>query len=127
MSKNREKYYADIVNLLKNVRCSDYDGKPIKNKLPNELKEYFKTENQWLDIGMSIKENAIYVDMHPNSMNKKLCKYYYHTDVEPISADVEVCATCSLRQLEEGRCPVAGGFVSPKHRCSEWAPVKNNN
>lgn len=30
---------------------SSYDGLPVKNHLPVELRERFKTENQWLESG----------------------------------------------------------------------------
>ena len=30
---------------------SSYDGLPVKNHLPVELRERFKTENQWLGAG----------------------------------------------------------------------------
>lgn len=109
----------DITALL-NVRISDYDGKPIKNKLPEELKSRFLTEKQWLDEGMQLKEGARFVEMHPNAMNKKLCKYYMDEEVEPLSADREMCATCSLRYADEGRCPVMGSHVSASGHCSEW-------
>ena len=109
----------DITDLL-NVGASDYDGKPIKNKLPEDLKCRFRTEKQWLDEGKQIKENARFVEMHPNAMNKKLCKYYLDEEVEPLSADKEICANCVLRNVEEGRCPVMGSFVSSSGHCSEW-------
>ncbi len=105
---------------LSNVRVSEYDGKPIKNKLPEELKSKFLTEKQWIDEGKQIKEDAEYIEMHPNAMNKKLCKYYFVDDVEPLSSDKEICANCSLRYVESGRCPVAGQFVSGTGHCSEW-------
>lgn len=109
----------DVIDLL-NVRCSDYDGKPIKNKLPDELKERFKTEKQWIDEGKRVTSNARFVEMHPNAMNKKLCKYYLDEEVEDLPYDVKICATCSLRHAEEGRCPVAGTFVSGDGHCNEW-------
>lgn len=109
----------DVIDLL-HIRTSDYDGKPIKNKLPEELKSRFRTEKQWLDEGKQIKENARFVEMHPNAMNKKLCKYYLDEEVEPLSADTEICANCIWRYAEEGRCPVAGTFVSSSGHCFEW-------
>lgn len=111
----------DIIELL-NVRCSDYDGKPIKNKLPEEFKDRFKTEKQWLDEGKQLKADARFVEMHPNAMNKKLCKYYLDEDLEDVSPNREICVNCGLRYAEQGRCPVMGGFVSADGRCSEWVP-----
>lgn len=113
----------NIEELLTNVTTSMYDGKPIKNKLPEELKSRFLTEKQWIDEGKQIKENAKFVEMHPNSMNKKLCKYYFDEEVEPLSADAKICANCSLRTSEYGRCPVAGSFVSGVGYCSEWVSL----
>ena len=105
---------------LGNVTTSMYDGKPIKNKLPDEIKDRFLTEKQWIDEGKQLKEDAKFIEMHPNAMNKKLCKYYIDEEVEPLSEDKEICANCSLRTAEFGRCPVAGSFVSGTGHCSEW-------
>lgn len=109
----------DIIELL-NVRCSDYDGKPIKNKLPEGLGKRFLTEKQWLDKGMQLKEGAWCVEMHPSVPTIKLFKYYLDTEVESLRDDIEICATCLLRYSEEGRCPVAGSYVSASGHCSEW-------
>ena len=65
-----------------NIRCSDYDGKPIKNKLPTEIKERFKTAKQWPYEGKQVKENAKFVEMHPNATNNRLCRYYFDTEIE---------------------------------------------
>ena len=102
------------------TRLSDYDGLPIKNKLPIELREKFKTKNQWLEEGMQVKEDAKFYEMHPNAMNKKLCEYFLDTEVKPLDGNLEICANCRFRRLDEGRCPVAGDFVSLRGHCSEW-------
>lgn len=59
------------------VVCSDYDGLPIKNRLPDELRNAFKTRKQWLELGRVPSGTATAVPMHPNSMNKKLIDYYH--------------------------------------------------
>lgn len=71
-----------IKKLLGSVKVSDYDSKPIKNKLPPELREKFLTRQQWEDLQMEIKKGAEPVAMHPNAMSKKLCYYYYIDDVQ---------------------------------------------
>lgn len=101
-------------------RLSTYDGKPIKNWLPDEIKEKFWTENQWLDKGMVLKKNAEAIEMHSHVNGMKLYKYYFETEVEPLTDEIEKCANCVYRYAEEGRCPVMGEFVSPKGHCSEW-------
>lgn len=100
------------------ITClSEWDNQPIKNKLPEELKEKLRTENQWLERKRRIKEGAVGYDMHPNAMNKKLCTYYLESQTEKLT-DEECCATCTIKI---GRyCPVMGAHVSMTHRCSEW-------
>ena len=61
---------------------SEYDNKPVKSRLTSELKEKFLTEKQWLEKGFKPKENAFVYEMHPSSLNKKLCSYFYIDDVE---------------------------------------------
>jgi len=100
------------------------DGKPIKNKLPAQLKERMRTENQWLEAGFLLKPNATGYEMYSNSMGKKLFTYYIDDDVEAITENnaPENCMTCKRRI---GRfCIVAGDYVSAKNRCSEYACIK---
>ena len=61
---------------------SDFDNKPVKSRLSSELKEKFLTKKQWEDKGFKPKENAFCYEMHPSSLNKKLCIYFYVDDVE---------------------------------------------
>ena len=106
---------------LSNVRVADRTGKPIKNKLPEELQNKFFTEKQWADKGYQIKEGAEGYEMHQNAMYYNLKTYYYIDDVEPLSHDKEICANCAFRYMEQGRCIVMGEFKSGTHHCSEWA------
>lgn len=63
---------------------SEYDNKPVKSRLNSELKEKFLTRFQWREKGFKPKENAFVYEMHPSSLNKKLCIYFYVDDVEPL-------------------------------------------
>lgn len=104
------------------TRFSDFDGLPIKNHLPESLRERMKTENQWLESGYFLKPGATKYEMHPSVLSKRLCSYYLDTDVEkPDPANVpKNCMTCRIR---DGRyCCVAGDYISAKHCCSEWDP-----
>jgi len=65
-------------------RFSEYDGFPIKNKLPLEVRERLKTRKQWEDYDCSvrIKPDATPYWMHPSVPDKKLVDYYLDSDVE---------------------------------------------
>lgn len=99
---------------------SEWDRKPVKNKLPMELKERMKTEKQWLEMGYLIKKNAKGYEMHPNMMSKKLFLYYLDSQVEKMTNlnAQKNCGTCSYR--ENRYCFIAGDFVGVSNCCSEW-------
>lgn len=102
---------------------SEWDKLPVKNHLPEELKNRFKTENQWLEAGFELNENATSIAMHPSWLNKKLCMYYSEKDVKKLNVTSEICVNCIFFKTERraaGNCIVAGCFVSPSHHCSEW-------
>lgn len=63
---------------------SDYDNKPVKSRLSSDLKEKFLTAKQWLEKGFKPKKDAFVYEMHPSSLNKKLCAYYFVDDVEQV-------------------------------------------
>lgn len=63
------------------IRLSEWDGLPIKNKLPEALKTRLKTEEQWFDDGFVLKEDVVSYEMHPSVLSKKTCLYYLDTDV----------------------------------------------
>mgnify|MGYP003291098709 CR=1 FL=1 len=65
------------------VCSSEWDGLPIKSKLPEELKTRLKTENQWLEEGFVIKPDATFYEMHPSALSKKTVFYFLDKDVEP--------------------------------------------
>ena len=65
-----------------NIYLSSYDGLPVKNHLPVELKERFKTENQWLESGYVLVAGAVGLEMHPTAVSRTLCTYYLDTQVE---------------------------------------------
>lgn len=97
---------------------SEYDGKPVKNHLPAELKERLWTKNQWLEKGYIVKEGMAGYEMHSNMMGKKLFTYFLDNQVEKIDDKEELCATCRIR--ENRFCVVMGDYVSMTGHCSEW-------
>lgn len=101
-------------------RRSDYDNLPIKNKLPDKVRNRFWTKKQWLELGKKPKENAACMLMHPNSMAKKLIAYYFEEDVENFDRKQKICVNCAYRNPTTYYCIVAGSHVSPDHKCSEW-------
>lgn len=60
---------------------SSYDGLPVKNHLPAELRDRFKTENQWLESGYRLAADVVGIEMHPSAMSKRLYTYYLDTQV----------------------------------------------
>lgn len=96
----------------------EYVGIEAKNKLPAEIRERLLTENQWMERGFAVKDGKEGYTMRSNMSGSKLFVYFMDTQVEPISATTEVCATCSIRQGHF--CDVAGEYVSMQHHCSEW-------
>lgn len=100
---------------------SSYDGLPVKNHLPAEIKDRFKTENQWLENGYQLVAGVVGIEMHPSAMSKRLYTYYIDSQVlhySEFDKDSQICATCRMR--ENRYCPFAGEYVSMKHSCSEW-------
>ena len=106
------------------IYFSDWDGLPVKNHLPEELRARMKTENQWLEEGFVPRPNAPKFEMHPSSLAKKTCVYYLNTDVQKANlvSTPKNCMTCNIRT---GRyCVVAGGYVGARNCCSEWTILK---
>ena len=105
---------------------SEWDGQPIKNHLPEELKTRLKTENQWMEIGYKLKAEATAYDLHPSFMAKKFFTYYLDKDVEPMKTeDIEInCLTCNFRS-KNSYCFIAGGYVGRINKCSEWELKEN--
>lgn len=105
--------------ILKNHNIlSEYDGKPIKTRLPEELKERLKTKNQWLESGFTVIPGATPYELHPALLNKKLCTYYFDTEVQKLPASTNCCSNC--RTYNHRYCVIAGEYVSPTHYCSEY-------
>lgn len=103
------------------VRVSDWDGLPIKNKLTESLGDQYKTRKQWLSLGYVLGESASAVPMHPNAMNKKLVEYFHEDDVVPLSAGGDMPRNCLTCKIREGRyCVFAGDYVGEVNGCSEW-------
>lgn len=109
----------DLQNLINNSKyLSEYDGKIVKTRLPENLKLRFLTKNQWLEKGFVPKENAVIYEMHPASLNKKTCNYYFDEDIEPCSKELKCCATC--KTYKNKYCVIAGEYVSVNSKCSEY-------
>lgn len=102
---------------------SEWDGLPVKNHLPSELKERMKTENQWLEAGYVVKAQATAYELHPSALAKRTCTYYLDEDVEAIHTDnaPRNCMTCSIRSGHY--CPVASDYVGSSYCCSEYEPL----
>ena len=100
------------------IYVSEYDGKPVKNKLPAELRNRFLTENQWLEKGYIVKDGMVGYEMHSTIMGKKLFTYYLDTQVEEIRKGVEMCANCKIR--DNRFCILREDYINMTGHCSEW-------
>lgn len=107
------------------IYLSNYDGRPIKNHLPEELKKRLWTENQWLEKGFIVKEGMKGYEMHSNMMGKKLFTYFLDNQVEKINEDEEICATCRIR--ENRYCIVMGDYINMTGHCSEWQGAQTDD
>lgn len=109
----------EIQNLLNNIKyLSEYDSKIVKSRLPENIKLRFLTKNQWLEKGFVPKKDATIYKMHPASLNKKTCDYYFDEDIEPCSKELKCCATCIY--FKNRYCMIAGDYVSVNSKCSEY-------
>ena len=61
---------------------SEWDGLPVKSRLPSEVEAAFKTRNQWEDQGVSPKDGARAVRMHPSPRAKRIFYYYHVSDTD---------------------------------------------
>jgi len=103
------------------TRFSEWDGLPIKNKLPEELKIRLKTKKQWLDEGYLVNPDATAYEMHHQVLAKMTYIYYHEDDVTKITPEdnIQTCATCRYRQKQY--CIVMAAFTGAEERCSEWS------
>lgn len=102
------------------VTCfSEFDGKPIKNKLPEKIKNKMKTEKQWREEGFRVIQDEKGYEMHPTEYQKKLYTYFFYMQVEDLGEVDLVCETCHLRQGKF--CPVIKDYIDFDEICSEWS------
>ena len=59
---------------------SEWDGLPVKSRLPPEVEAGFKTRNQWEEQDLYPKDDARPVRMHPSSRAKRTFDYYSRED-----------------------------------------------
>lgn len=60
---------------------SEWDGLPVKSRLPPEVKAGFKTRNQWEEQNLYPKDDARPVRMHPSPRAKRIFYYYHVSDI----------------------------------------------
>lgn len=61
---------------------SEWDGLPVKSRLPPEVEAGFKTRNQWEEQDLYPKDDARPVRMHPSLRAKRIFDYYYVSDTD---------------------------------------------
>lgn len=60
---------------------SEWDGLPVKSKLPPEVEAGFKTRSQWEEQNLYPKDDARPVRMHPSPRAKRIFYYYHVSDI----------------------------------------------
>lgn len=60
---------------------SEWDGLPVKSRLPPEVEDGFKTRNQWEEQNLYPKDDARPVRMHPSPRAKRILYYYHVSDI----------------------------------------------
>ena len=60
---------------------SEWDGLPVKSRLPPEVEAGFKTRNQWEEQNLCPKDDARPVRMHPSPRAKRIFYYYHVSDI----------------------------------------------
>lgn len=68
---------------------SEWDGLPVKSRLPPEVEAGFKTRNQWEEQDLYPKDDARPVRMHPSSRAKRTFDYYCVSDIEEVQQTEE--------------------------------------
>ena len=60
---------------------SEWDGLPVKSRLPPEVEAGFKTRSQWEEQNLYPKDDARPVRMHPSPRAKRIFYYYHVSDI----------------------------------------------
>lgn len=79
--EHMEKVLSGIPIFTERDMLSEWDGLPVKSKLPPEVEAGFKTRSQWEEQNLYPKDDARPVRMHPSPRAKRIFYYYHLSDI----------------------------------------------
>ena len=79
--EHMEEVLSDIPIFTERDMLSEWDGLPVKSKLPPEVEAGFKTRSQWEEQNLYPKDDARPVRMHPSPRAKRIFYYYHVSDI----------------------------------------------
>lgn len=80
--EHMEEVLSGIPVFTERGMLSEWDGLPVKSRLPPEVEDGFKTHNQWESLDVYPKDDARPVRMHPSPRAKRTFYYYHVSDIE---------------------------------------------
>ena len=78
--EHMEEVLSGIPIFTERDMLSEWDGLPVKSRLPPEVEAGFKTRNQWESLGVYPKDDARPVRMHPSPKAKRIFDYFHVSD-----------------------------------------------
>lgn len=87
--EHMEEVLSDIPIFTERDMLSEWDGLPVKSKLPPEVEAGFKTRSQWEEQNLYPKDDARPVRMHPSPRAQRTFDYYHVSDTGTVTAQAE--------------------------------------
>ena len=78
--EHMEEVLSSIPTFTDRNMLSEWDGLPVKSRLPPEVEAGFKTRNQWESLGVHPKDDARPVRMHPSPHTKRIFDNFHVSD-----------------------------------------------
>lgn len=87
--EHMEEVLSGIPVFTERGMLSEWDGLPVKSRLPPEVEDGFKTRNQWESLDVYPKDDARPVRMHPSPKAKRIFDYYHVSDTEEAKQEMD--------------------------------------
>ena len=87
--EHMEEVLSDIPIFTERDMLSEWDGLPVKSKLPPEVEAGFKTRSQWEEQNLYPKDDARPVRMHPSPRAQRTFDYYHVSDTEEAKQEMD--------------------------------------
>lgn len=87
--EHMEEVLSGIPAFTERGMLSEWDGLPVKSRLPPEVEDGFKTRNQWESLDVYPKDDARPVRMHPSPKAKRIFDYYHVSDTEEAKQEMD--------------------------------------